>query len=58
MSEKESRTVTIAKSEYDDLVKAKKNLEYLEMLSESRQQMREGRVITKTWEELEAMANG
>lgn len=58
MSGKESSTVTIAKREYDDLVKAKKNLEYLEMLSESRQQMREGRVITKTWEELEAMANG
>ncbi len=51
-------TVTISRNEYEDLLKAKRNLEYVLMLDESYEQQREGRIITKTWEELEAMANG
>ncbi len=58
MQSTKNDTVTILKSEYEELLKAKRNLEYLEKLSESRQQMREGKIVTKTWEELEAMANG
>ena len=51
-------TITISKTEYEDLLKAKRNLEYMLMLAESRKQQDEGKVITKTWEELEALANG
>ena len=50
------QTVTITKEEYDQLIKAKNNLEYIKMLDRSFQQAREGKVIIKTWEELEAMA--
>ncbi|MBR1634643.1 MAG: hypothetical protein IJ682_06230 [Lachnospiraceae bacterium] len=50
--------VIITKEEYEDLQRAKRNLAYLEMLDESQEQLRQGKVITKTWEELEAMANG
>ena len=50
--------VMISEEEFRNLNRAKHNLEYLEMLNESRQQYREGRVVVKTMEELEAMANG
>lgn len=53
-----TETVTISKEEYEQLLKAKSNLEYLEKLDRSEQQLREGKVIRKTWEELEEMANG
>ena len=53
-----TETVTISREEYEQLLKAKNNLEYLEKLDRSEQQLREGKVIRKTWEELEEMANG
>ena len=53
-----SETVTISREEYEQLLKAKNNLEYLEKLDRSEQQLREGKVIRKTWEELKEMANG
>ena len=53
----EKEKVTIPKMEYDSLLKARQNLEYLEKLDRSQQQLREGRVIYKTMEELEAMLN-
>lgn len=53
-----TETVTISREEYEQLLKAKNNLEYLEKLDHSEQQLREGKVIRKTWEELEEMANG
>ncbi len=37
--------------------KAQRNAEYLAMLEQSDRQLREGRVVVKTIEELEAMAN-
>jgi antitoxin YefM len=55
---KDADTITITRKEYEDLLKAKRNLDYVLMLAESDKQMREGKIITKTWEELEAMANG
>lgn len=58
MNSTENSIVTITKQEYEDLLKAKRNLEYLEKLDRSEQQLREGKVVVKTWEELEAMANG
>ena len=57
-TDEHTQTVTITKKEYDDLIKAKNNLEYLEKLNESYEQKRNGRIITKTQEELEAMLDG
>lgn len=42
---------------YNELQKAKQNLEYIMKLEESYKQLDEGKVIVKTMEELEAMAN-
>lgn len=42
---------------YNELQKAKQNLEYLMKLEESYRQLEEGKVIVKSMEELEAMAN-
>ncbi len=42
---------------FNELQKAKRNLEYIMKLEESFKQLEEGRVVTKTIEELEAMAD-
>lgn len=42
---------------YNELQKAKENLEYMMKLEESYKQLEEGKVIIKTMEELEAMEN-
>lgn len=42
---------------YNELQKAKENLEYLMKLEESYKQLEEGKVVVKTMEELEAMEN-
>ena len=42
---------------YNELQKAKQNLEYIQKLEESFKQVEEGKVVVKTMEELEAMAN-
>ena len=42
---------------YNELQKAKENLEYLKKLEESYKQLDEGKVVVKTMEELEAMAS-
>ena len=42
---------------YNELQKAKQNLEYMMKLEESFKQLDEGKVIVKTMEELEAMAD-
>lgn len=42
---------------YNELQKARENLEYILKLEESYKQLEEGRVVVKTLEELEAMAN-
>lgn len=52
----EKNVVIISLEEWNALLKATRNAEYLAMLDESIRQVREGRVITKTMEELEAMA--
>ena len=54
---KENRNVVIiSEDEYGQLEKARNNLEYLLMLRKSEEQIRSGRVVVKTLEELEAMA--
>lgn len=42
---------------YNELQKAKENLEYMMKLEESYKQLEEGKVVIKTIEELEAMEN-
>jgi len=48
--------VVISEKEYNELEKARRNAEYLAMLDESMKQLRDGRVIVKTMDELEEMA--
>jgi len=53
--EDEKNVVIISLEEYNSLVKAAKNAEYLAMLDRSMKQLENGNVIVKTMEELEAM---
>lgn len=48
--------VIVSEEDYKAMEKARRNAEYLAMLDESDRQLREGHVIVKTMEELEAMA--
>jgi len=48
--------VVLSEKEYNELKKARRNAEYLEKLDRSMQQVAEGRVVAKTMEELEGMA--
>lgn len=47
----------INEAEYNALQKAKRNAEYFAMLDQSDEELKAGKVITKTMEELEAMEN-
>ena len=49
--------VWIDLSEYNKLQKAKQNLEYIMKIEESFKQLDEGKVVIKTMDELEAMAD-
>lgn len=49
--------VWIDLSTYNELKKAQENLQYLMKLEESYKQLDEGKVVVKTMEELEAMAD-
>ncbi|MDR2558572.1 MAG: type II toxin-antitoxin system Phd/YefM family antitoxin [Oscillospiraceae bacterium] len=53
---KNQNLVVLSEKDYNELEKAKRNAEYLTKLSESRQQVADGKVIVKTIEELEEMA--
>ena len=48
--------VVISEKEYNELEKAKRNNEYLTKLHESFKQAEEGKIVVKTFEELEDMA--
>lgn len=48
--------VVISQNEYEELQRAKRNAEYLAMLDRGYADIAQGRGITKTIEELEAMA--
>lgn len=48
--------VLISEADYKAMAKAKRNADYLAKLDRSDQQLKEGRVVIKTMEELEAMA--
>lgn len=47
----------ISEAEYNALQKAKRNAEYLVMLNKSDEELKAGKVVVKTMEELEAMEN-
>lgn len=47
----------INEAEYNALQKAKRNAEYLAMLNQSDEELKAGKIVAKTMEELEAMEN-
>ena len=56
VSRKENKNVVIiSESEYNELEKAKKNVEYLAKLNRADEQVKNGQVVTKTMDELLAM---
>ena len=48
--------VILSEDEYHELQKAKRNAEYLAKLVRADEQLKSGKVVVKTMEELEAMA--
>lgn len=56
VARKENKNVVIiSEAEYNALEKAKKNAEYLAKLNKADEQIRNGKVVTKTMDELLAM---
>lgn len=56
VSRKENKNVVIiSEAEYNELAKAKENAEYLAKLNRADEQIRNGKVITKTIDELLTM---
>ena len=56
VSRKENKNVVIiSEAEYNELEKARKNAEYLEKLNREDEQIRNGKIVTKTMDELLAM---
>ena len=51
----EKNVVLISLEKYNELMRAVRNAEYLAKIDRSLEQLREGRIIAKTMEELEAM---
>ena len=58
VSRKNNRNVVIvSEQDYNDMMKAERNAKYLAMLSQSEEELKTGKVVVKTMEELEAMEN-
>lgn len=55
VSREENRNVVISEAEYNELKRAKKNVEYLEKLNRADKQNKNGQVVTKIMDELLAM---
>ena len=53
----EKNVVLVSLEQYNRVMKALRNVEYLEKIDKSMQQLRDGKVVVKTMEELEAMTN-
>lgn len=59
VTRKEEKNVVILSLEkYNELMRAVRNSEYLDKIDRSMEQIAQGRVVVKTMEELEEMANG
>lgn len=54
---KNENVVMLSENEYNKMLKAKRNAEYLEHLDRSLAQLERGEVIVKSMEELEQMAD-
>ena len=54
---KNENVVIVSEKEYNEMVKAKRNAEYLDMLDRGYADIAQGKGITKTMEELRAMEN-
>lgn len=54
---KNENIVMLSETEYNQMLKAMKNADYLESLQKSIRQVDEGKIVTKTMEELLAMEN-
>lgn len=54
----EKNVVLISLEKYNELVKAARNAEYLDGIDKSIEQIKQGKMVVKTMEELEEMANG
>lgn len=53
----EKNVVLISLEKYNEFLKMQRNIEYLKKIDKSIKQLEEGKVVVKTMEELEAMAN-
>lgn len=53
----EKNVVLMSLEQYNAVMKALRNAEYLEKIDKSMKQIKEGKIVTKTIEELEAMTN-
>lgn len=53
----EKNVVLISLEQYNEFLRIKKNAEYLKKLDKSIKQIEEGKIVVKTIEELEAMAD-
>ena len=52
---KNENVVMLSEKEYNEMAKAKRNAEYLAMIDESMEQLRQGKCISMSLEELKAM---
>jgi hypothetical protein len=53
----EQNLVVISVQDYEEMKKAKNNVEYLTMLKQSDGELKAGKIVYKTMEELESMEN-
>ena len=53
----EKNVVLISLEQYNHIMKALRNAEYLEKIDKSMQQIKDGKIVTKTIEELEEITN-
>ncbi len=53
----EQNLVVISVQDYEEMKKAKNNAEYLTMLRQSDEELKAGKIVYKTMEELESMEN-
>lgn len=54
----EKNVVIMSLDMYNDIMRAARNAEYLDVIDRSMEQIKQGKVVLKTIQELEEMANG
>ena len=54
----EKNVVIMSLDKYNTMVRAAKNAEYLDMIDKSMEQIRQGRTVVKTIDELEELVDG